>query len=166
MVGVFVFRVCAHYWTGVCVNRGALACASHAKACTECGKDLCSNCVVSKGILSANILPINEEEDKPNHRDNNGEEGFPTGFPRSKLQGDRSQNSHRTMLPSCEGLSIGSAGNLGGRPATTVRTHTDGLTVQFPLPGLALCMVLTPGGTNLVLNVNSEPLNCDGSARG
>ena len=36
----------------VCENCGGLACESHSKNCTVCGKNLCSNCVISKGIIS------------------------------------------------------------------------------------------------------------------
>jgi hypothetical protein len=36
----------------VCENCGGVACESHGKKCLVCGKNLCSNCVISKGIIS------------------------------------------------------------------------------------------------------------------
>ena len=35
-----------------CLNCGAIVCESHSKKCLQCGKDLCTKCVVSKGIIS------------------------------------------------------------------------------------------------------------------
>jgi len=36
----------------VCENCGAIACESHSKNCMVCGKNFCSACVISKGIIS------------------------------------------------------------------------------------------------------------------
>ena len=36
----------------VCENCGGIACECHRKNCLVCGKNLCSNCVISKGIIS------------------------------------------------------------------------------------------------------------------
>jgi len=36
----------------VCENCGGIACESHSRACSSCGRHLCSACVVSKGIIS------------------------------------------------------------------------------------------------------------------